>query len=428
MDENNVFSEHLSYFEPYESKTPWHEDQLTRAYLTILRLVPPAHQDFVQQIRACQHETRSIHALPLDVVGKKCDIYTQKSEVPKTRGRLVSLLLSDDFWTQDTRIHPVDRGARYDGVICYADDWIVTIENKPRVGNVWEDQLRPSLQKDSEVLWEEQVVSLSWRTVIHRLGELIAKGGLSGTEKLLLQDFLAFVDKNFEYLKPYYSFELCGQSAYLLTLRCKELLASLGLGKVDRHKGWGHVVRIDNGPLSEIKLQPTDDVAESPSIELVLCAGVGCPRSRDLLDRLDVAELDNLSTVEGWTVRPDLSFRYRGAGYAWSCQDWSMAPYISFWRDGDIKPRRYHRDDTGFDGLFDRLLQAKIILKERLPELRKNFSNTKRTFIELCAGIALTYTWPLEKAVALDAKGEFAADMRQKLRQATHTWQQDVPA
>ena len=38
----------LNYFAPYESKKSWHEDQLTRAFLVVLRYVPMAQAVFLE--------------------------------------------------------------------------------------------------------------------------------------------------------------------------------------------------------------------------------------------------------------------------------------------------------------------------------------------------------------------------------------------
>lgn len=431
MSHADPFNRHLSYFEPYESKKPWHEDQLTRAYLTVLRLIPAAHADFVEQVHGDQLAKQCRLLLPLDATlgSNQSEIFTQVVQVPRTSGQLVSVLLSDEYWTKDTKIHRVPRGARYDGLICYPDNWIVTIENKPRVYSVWEDQLRPSLPDGSHVQCEQKVVSLSWREIILRLGQLLMSGGLNPTEELLLRDFLTFVDRHFEYLKPYGSFTLCGDSVPLLNSRCRDLLGVLG--KVERHWGWGHVVRIDGSPLSEIKLEAREPEGQRPVVALRLCSGVGCPSSRQMMDNIDLDALLKLGVADGWTIRPSLSFRYRGAGYVWSSSayGWDISKYVLFWRDGSLRPRRYSRDDTGFCSLFDRLLKAGVIGEKDLPGLHKNFSDTRRSFIEICAGIDLTFSWPLEKAVALDdRKGEFASDMLRRLGQAMQAWHQVLPS
>ena len=48
---------HLNYCYPYQSRPPEHEDQLTRAFLVLLRLVPLAQAAFLDLIRAKQKES-----------------------------------------------------------------------------------------------------------------------------------------------------------------------------------------------------------------------------------------------------------------------------------------------------------------------------------------------------------------------------------
>ena len=40
----------LNFFEPYESLPPTHENQLTRGFLVVLRLVPIAHAVWLRMV------------------------------------------------------------------------------------------------------------------------------------------------------------------------------------------------------------------------------------------------------------------------------------------------------------------------------------------------------------------------------------------
>jgi hypothetical protein len=55
---------YLNYFEPYVSKNPWHEDQLTRAFLVTMRFVPLVQAAFLDLVREAQATAKSEHIVP----------------------------------------------------------------------------------------------------------------------------------------------------------------------------------------------------------------------------------------------------------------------------------------------------------------------------------------------------------------------------
>jgi hypothetical protein len=71
----------LNIFYPYENKPAHFEDQLTRAYLCLLRHVPLAHAERVPA---------------LGRMANKVDLRTQVKSIEHEAGHLVSVLISDD--------------------------------------------------------------------------------------------------------------------------------------------------------------------------------------------------------------------------------------------------------------------------------------------------------------------------------------------
>jgi hypothetical protein len=228
---------HLNYFEPYESKKPEHEDQLTRAFLVVMRFVPLVQAAFMDLVREAQLRNGSGQIIPaLTAMDSECNIETQVSAIGQEEGTLVSILLTDEHFTPENAIRASERGARYDGVIYFPPDWILVIENKPFSANVWEGQLAPSLPQGSSIRVEMTLVDIPWRLLIDRLNSLLERKLVNGSECLLVEDFLEFVDGNFSYLNPYGSFSQCKGRKYLLEKRCAAVLESIAKGNVTRRK------------------------------------------------------------------------------------------------------------------------------------------------------------------------------------------------
>src|SRR6266446_5780221 len=168
--------ERLNYFNPYQSKGAWHEDQLTRAFLVIVKMVPLALSVLLDLIRDKQNVAKGDKPLPSlsDLLTYDLKIQTQKMSVPQTTGRLISVLMTDEHWTAENKIQESSRDARYDGVICFDPDWIIVIENKPSHVNVWADQVNPSLPVDAhQIEIDPQLVNLRWADVVTRLTALL---------------------------------------------------------------------------------------------------------------------------------------------------------------------------------------------------------------------------------------------------------------
>lgn len=224
---------HLNYFEPYKAKKPYHEDQLTRAFLVVLRMVPLVQTTFIDLIRSYQISKKHNRILPAltEPLMKLDNIETQKTSITDSQGYLVSLLMTNKNWTPDTVIENTDRGARYDGVIYFDSDpkWILVIENKPWSENVWKEQLNPNIakDKDSEIKIIKKPVGIDWKEIIERLSALLQKQLVQGAEAFLIEDFLSFVDKYFSYLNPFSTFSICKDDSYLINRRCVKILEAI---------------------------------------------------------------------------------------------------------------------------------------------------------------------------------------------------------
>jgi hypothetical protein len=126
----------LNYFNPYQSKGEWFEDQLTRAFLVVVKMVPLALSGFLDLIREKQTAAKSERPISSfsELLNYDFGFYTQRVEVPQTTGRLISVAMTEEGWTHEAPIALIEESERnpvYDGVLCFDPEWIVIIENKP---------------------------------------------------------------------------------------------------------------------------------------------------------------------------------------------------------------------------------------------------------------------------------------------------------
>ena len=123
---------HLNVFEPYSDLGRGHEDQLTRAAMIVLRLVPLARETLLHEIGE-----RSLSQLP-DCTST-CRPATSSTRPRKARsngkvqrGRLVSVFLTPDFEPPEIEeeVTDTDRGQRFDGVLRFDPELVVLLESK----------------------------------------------------------------------------------------------------------------------------------------------------------------------------------------------------------------------------------------------------------------------------------------------------------
>lgn len=419
---------HLDYFEPYLSKKPWHEDQLTRTFLVVLRLVPLAHTAFLDMVREYQSTKGRQQIPPLSGISANLvSMETQVEKVSQTSGTLVSIVMTDEHWTPARAVQPSQRGARYDGVICYEPDWILVIENKPSSSNIWEEQLSPNLAEGSEIVVDPvPPVVLVWNEVIERLSSLLQRKLMQGTEALLVDDFLRFIDQHFTYLNPYTSLAICKNDEYLLQRRCLALIEEIAPHRVEHHRGWKDYIKLLSGPVREIVLYPKMDKAREWKIVLLMAVGDTLRQAREFFDHVDRDAFLALQS-NGWGVEPNMHFSFMATNLVWATTELALEEYFDFWHSKKREIDQIKRGSAGFDADFQELLSLRLISQPDLAALTEKFTSTKRNSINICPGFEVSFAWEKKQAEQLDSEGRFTETVRSRITEVLPTWGQTFP-
>lgn len=417
----------LNYFLPYESKARSQEDQLTRAFLVVVRLVPLAQATFIDLVREIQEKNGSQHRIPpLSALSALCpSIQTQISSISQPSGTLVSIVMTDDHWTPKSPVEPSDRIPRYDGLICYPPDWILVIENKPSSVNIWEEQLHPNLPEESEILRDRMPVVLLWKTVIERLSSLIERDLLQGTEELVAGDFLEFVDENFPYLNPYTSLGICKDNEYLLQKRCREIMEQIAPGRVEHQRGYKDFIRVSAGPAQRVFLYAKIGEHREWAIVLEIHPGDTTNQARQFFNNVNRDEFLSLRH-KGWSILPNLHFSFMATHLHWATPELLLEEYVEFWQRNKHRIKGEQRDSTGFQVLFSKLRSDGLISKGDVIELEKLFTQTKRVTVNICPGFSVRFQWTKAQASEFDREQRFTEAVQGRITEAMTTWGQTV--
>jgi hypothetical protein len=162
--------DHLNVFNAYKEKSMYHEDELTRTFLILVKNIPIVQKMFLDMIM----EELDLTEAGVETKGELLieEIRTQLSSNNEIFGSesiesrtLISVVISDDRLSLEHTVENSERNARYDGVILCQPGLVFIIENKPFVDNIWLKQLNPSLMRVKDVKIHKKPCRLSWRDI-----------------------------------------------------------------------------------------------------------------------------------------------------------------------------------------------------------------------------------------------------------------------
>jgi len=398
----------LNYFNPYQSISDTHEDHLTRAYLVLLKHSFHAFSIFFEY---CKHshtidsskEEKPILLYPLLENG--WDISTQVGNPVITTERVLSVLITDTALGKNSNTTPSERNARYDGIITFGTQLTIIIENKPRSGNVWLEQLNPSrdgLSEDAKIY--SHASQLEWKAIIRQLNDLLTVPTITGYEKMLIEDFLALIDQNYPYLNPYDSFHLCKGYAELIQRRIQNILKALVVNEdiIKYHNGWGFYIETPYAEIRKIGLIYNSDEAEKDWwLELSLYFGDTQKQSIALYQSSPT--LDHLS--DNWWCISNFHFAYQSTNLVWLRNKNDIKNYINFWQANmnKIQQQKKERMPAYIQWLKDENVVP--ILPKDEDILKEKFYNTGIPTLNICPGFGAVYEIESKDAEIFDRKG-----------------------
>ena len=409
----------LNYFNPYDSKAGSHEDQLTRAYLVLLKHSSHAFFTFVEYARS--KHTTSGKEKPISIIDfleQGWDFETQKGNPVINTNYLLSILITDSqIATTGSGVESSERNARYDGLITFGTNLTMVIENKPRSGNVWFGQLNPSRQNlaDETKLYSNPII-LEWKEIIKQLNHLLSVPTISGYERIMIEDFLSYVDESFPFLNPYDSFHQCKGNTELINRRIFNLLKSISLdeSQVKYHQGWGYYIQTPAYQQIQqigLILKPKEN---DFSIELSLYFGASQRQAIAFYNsNPNISELKNTR----WELFPNFHVSFMNTNLVWFESD-DSEHYLRFWKDNVEKIRQQKRADVP---KYFKWLESENVInmpKETEEQLNEKFYQTAMQTLNMCPEFGVIYSFNSTEAKELDKSGKLKFVLVEKIKEA----------
>lgn len=411
----------LNFFRPYERLAPHHENQLTRAFLVVLRLSPIAHAAWLR-LAADAHELDRLPPARFDTQVRAIRHATDGDEPAD----LVSVFLTPEEPPPGDRvITPSERAQVLDAVIDYGGELLVVIENKvAEDSDLQARQLNFTGAKVRIAPGQEATVVL-WRDVLEAFVRLRERHLLGGAEAAVLDDFLTYVEDHFPQLGPFRTLSLARGNPLRQLRRLRKVLAD-ATGTEAVTDTWGPYAPTSAGETIGANAY-LRMVAEEERVELALYPADTLSQARAFYGNPTAVDgLLALATQPGWSLAPNFHFGHFQRGYCWTSATRDVHEYVALWREHIGEAGAVPRERWA--GYWTWLERERIAAPEDRHEFDRHFEATDRRTATPRPGLELTRAWPLAEAEDLDARGRLVPTVRAAIDEALNACDQPTLA
>lgn len=401
----------LNFFEPYESLAPHHENQLTRALLVVLRYCPMAHQAWLSLI----DPAKRLHELPHPTFGtQRARILGEDYPKPTDEPIIgISVICAADAPEVASGAVESNRGQVLDGIIRYENDLVIVLESKLD-GPANDLQAREINLHGQPVRFDGRVRSISWRSVLSAFDDLAneERGVTAGAERIVLRDFLEFVDRNFPRLGPFSTLQRCAGEPSRVIRRLRAILEEATGGESVGVSG----MILPGRHLAVISAHIADSrEGEKREVHFGMYPADTLEQARVFYARPNAPERTLALASKGWRVSPNFHFGFMAKGLSWTTATASVDEYLRYWQNHIGETRQVDRAD--WPAFWDRLVTLGFAQDSDRERFDRDFTHTNRKSAAPRPGIACIFAWPFEEAERLDTSGNFLAELKKRVNE-----------
>lgn len=398
---------HLNFFAPYQSLPAGHENQLTRALMVVLRYSPMAHHAWLRWV-APEHELQKLQPAEFAIQQERVlPDYSAVEEAEEIPG--ISVWLAPDAQAANAPVEPSGRRQILDAIISYGGDLVLVIENKIGWGKTTQQPYQVNVH-GTPVRFDQAPKSVSWQEVLEGLADLVERNLVHGAERLLISDFLGFVEEQFPQIGPYSKLRHCGDSAFRIGRRL-DVVQGLAAGS-DKGKGqgWRDIEGSEKVFMAWLGYDPENRVV---SLEMFPADTLGQARAF-------YADTDSVQAVldlrnEGWQVRPNFHWGFAARGYAWCRSPLAVEAYCDYWIREIPGTREVARPE--WDSYLARLEADGIVDQAGRDAFEQELVASQRQKVSARPGLFCEYIWSLPEATDMDDRGELVGAVRDRINQ-----------
>ena len=408
---------HLNIFNAYSAGIK-HENNLTRAFLLVLKNNPFIFQRFISYIER-NYLASNVESLKDsedvvfltqvtgDLSEHSCDI-----NIPLliTEEKVENIPHPENIETEGYTVP--------DGLISVKPNLAISIEVKKHSNVKWKqvyghlDVLDPHRKK-------RQAINITWKEIVSLLNDSINlyqkiyghEGSFPGAEANIIDDFIKYITIYHPNLTPYDSLEECRGNELAYNKYLSALLQQLDIGQFSEKNDI--FIYIENEEVRKwverFYLKMSEDLQY---IHLDFYPGDTTSQAYNLYNNLQFNHLKNI-VMEGWEVTPKLHFAYIGTQLVFAETDISWKDYISYWINNKEKIKQYKENE--FEKLYQELMDANLISESDKLNLVEKFTDTKREHINLSPGFKLSYRLSVKQAMDLEKEDRLLSYLKKKV-------------
>jgi hypothetical protein len=407
---------HLNVFEPYRELASHHEDQLTRAAMIVLRMVPLAREALLQAIGEASLSGLPECTLDMQATHVRPDSDGEHESDPAARGRLVSVFLTPDIepFPLAEEVTETDRGQRFDGVLRFDPELVVVVESK--VCDRWarrDGHRVAQLNLRGARFHEQRTCLLPWHDLLESWMRLIELDVLSTAERELITDMLDYAHRDFAQLLPFGSMRRAGNDPTRRKRRLRSLLAQ-ATGVAPERGSLVHV-RLDYA-LGAVSFQRVALAFDGDDLVLHVWPGELKHQAEHLYAEDRALALSRLAVPGGpWRVEPQPLLGYRNApvrSRVYLTCTLDAPAYARRWQGEDWERVGSHHHNHVMGKLWPWLLARGYASPRDLEPVQRFVDSLGRRFAHLRPAMHVTRRWALELAEELDEDGRLAGQVR----------------
>jgi hypothetical protein len=321
----------------------------------------------------------------------------------------ISVWLAPDAKQVSATLETSDRHQVLDAIVTYGSELVVVVENKISWCDPTEQPYRINLH-GSPVKFEDQPRSVPWQDVLAMLSDLVERDLVAGAERLVIGDFLDFVETHFSNIGPYSALSRCGTNAFRLERRL-DAVQELAVGiKEGKGQGWRELAGTPKVFMAWLGY--TSDVSVV-SLRMYPADTLGQAR-HFYADPASVQAVLALRSL-GWRVEPNFHWGFMAPGYAWAPSPCTVESYCEYWIEKIGGSRELARSEWA--GYVAKLRKNRILGAFGEDAFEREFADSQRQKASPRPGLFCEYTWPLAEAVQLDARGSFVEAVRDRINE-----------
>jgi hypothetical protein len=391
----------LNFFDSNTNIPAHHENQLTRAFLVVLRMSPAAHQVWLSLVAP----QLKLYRLP-----RKPSFDTQRwkmmEEISEASEPIagISVFQITDAKVIDKPIQITDRAQVLDGIVRYGDELLIVIETK-LAAPVSSRQAEYLNVHGAQVHFDGHVKAVDWRDLLEAWSDLVESDVVSGTERALIEDFLIYVERHFPQLGPFRTLAQCRENAFRIRMRLNAVLDQMAGGLTNPWLKLPQRATVDRAFLEFNEL--------SQRIQLVIYPADTLTQAKAFYTRPDAVSGILSLRKDGWSVEPNFHFGHMASGFVWTTAEAQLEEYMAYWSKGIENTRAVPREQ--WEGFWSKLVRQRFARSDGKEEFDLRFTNTNRSSATPRPGLKSAYRWSLSDARSLDDKGQFVTAVTRQL-------------